>query len=57
MTHKEPTALVIRVMACFSDPAIVGGKEIADLGDNADAVGTRNHQPKSAHEGETPKLY
>jgi len=49
VTHEEPTAEVVRVMARLGDPTIVGGQKVTDFGNDADPVRASNHQPKSAH--------
>jgi hypothetical protein len=49
MTHEKPATLIIGVVAGFGDPAIVGRQKVADFGHDADAVGARDDQPKSAH--------
>ncbi|MNN49575.1 hypothetical protein D3C81_1641070 [compost metagenome] len=50
MTHEEPTALLIGVMAGFVDPAIVQGQEITDFRHDTNTVGAGDHQTIGAHE-------
>ncbi|MCQ4292531.1 hypothetical protein P5704_007705 [Pseudomonas sp. FeN3W] len=38
------------MMVGFSDPAVVCGKKVTDFGNNANAIGTGNDQPESAHQ-------
>ncbi|MNN36844.1 hypothetical protein D3C81_1507560 [compost metagenome] len=56
MAHEEPATLVIRVVAGLGYPAVIGSQEVTDLGYDADAVRTGNHQTKCAHGGTLQRL-